>query len=324
MTSSKNYQLSQLEEDFLRSKILSDTKTADEWLSFFNKIANIETFFEDAVEYYNKLQKIGLSLILVGVLTIIFAVTLRSGVLVLFGVILFIVGIIWAIVYYFKKSDLTTFRVDRYFIEQKILPIIYILREEMKKSDQISLNINLGCFYHNGEILQYSERVSDSLSILDAGAPAEPNSLGFHDGIYKDSWFYGEAKFTDGVNLNWNIFDMVKFSEEITQKRRGLKWKWRSRYKTIVGMNVSMPKKRYELPDKTKQKTAEGNFQVKKSGKYYLLDIERKFDKTDFFKITSRTGYFECENTGKTFEAKNFVDVLAVAYKLAKPVAGQK
>ncbi len=324
METSKSKGLTKLEEDFLRSKVLEDKKTADEWLNFFNKVANIEDFFEDEIERCKKLQNIGLGIMSVGFLFIIFAIALRSGVLIALGLILIVVGIVWAITYYFKKSDLTSFRVDRYFIEQKILPVIYILREEMKSSEPISLNIDLGCFHQTGEILQYSELVSDSISIMDVGSPAGPNSLGFHDGIYKDSWFFGEATLADGVNVSWNIFDLVKFSEVIIPKRRGSKCKWRSKYKTIVGMNIKMPKKRYELQDNTKQKSEEGNFRIKKSGDYYLLDIERKFDNTQFFKQTSQTGFFECENTGKSFEIKNFIDVLGLAYKLAKPNAKQK
>ncbi|MEZ5429457.1 MAG: hypothetical protein R2747_24650 [Pyrinomonadaceae bacterium] len=324
MTALEEKGLTRFEEDFLRSKVVNDRKTADQWLKFFDKIINVESIVADDIARFTGHRTIGLGISAAGFLVIVLGIGLQLAVLLLVGAAAVLIGLIWAAVYHFKKSDISSFRVNSYFVREKILPVIFILREEMADDAPILLNIDLGCFYRRGTLLQHTNFKSDSLSLTDVGVPAGSNTLGFDDGIYKNAWFSGEAGFVDGTELRWDIFDLVKFAEDVIPKRKRYKIKWKSKYKTLVEMEISMPDKIYELPDKAKQKSDEGDYRIKKSGDHYLINIERRFDKTGIYKSDNTYGPFECEDGGKTFEIKNLLDVLGLAYQLARPRKNKK
>ena len=129
------------------------------------------------------------------------------------------------------------------------------------------------------------------------------------DSFYKDSWLDGATTFADGTKVIWNITDLVKNSNKTKRNPRGkTKHKTKQKYRTIIQLQAALHKKKYRFPIKIKDKTKEQSILTKSTKDY------------DWIKIRRSLAY----PNDKTFSVSDFIQTIAIVYRQAYPLGGNR
>ncbi|HRH41642.1 MAG TPA: hypothetical protein PKY82_08365 [Pyrinomonadaceae bacterium] len=279
--------LSAEEKNLLLKKQITDAKTPDQWLAFFQKLRDFDKESDSTRKWTGGIGCAGFFVIFFS----FFLMAIYVGFLTIFiGLFMVIAGL--AAYFYIKKYD-----IPGEVLTNTLIPILKILREEMKPSELLKLKLDLRGF-------ALKEKLTNQSQPYQRGA-----YYSIIDYFYKDQWFDGETVLADGTILKWNVFDYAKQSKKSKRTPRGkYKSKTKNKHRSFISMTVGMHEKKYELPEKLKQKDQVGNIRTKESGDYNWMNIKKMIKHWE----------------GQTFSAQDFANAVAIAYTRATPTGGKK
>jgi hypothetical protein len=275
--------LSSAEKNLLKTKQIQTEMPAQQWLDLFTKLRDFDKEADTSRKWAGGIGCGGLVLAFVG----IFLIGIFIGLAMIpIGIILAIGGLI--IYFYLKPYD-----IQGDFLTNRVLPILKILREEMKEKENLKLRLDIRGFEKTDKLLNQSQNYGSGMyrSIIDY--------------YYRDQWMDGDATLADGTRLVWSVYDLVKHIKKV--KYRKNKQKSKSKYRTHISMQVGMHRKRYRLQP-LKDKGNEGLLRTQKSGDYFWMLVKKTIK----------------HPAGQSFQPNDFVNTIASAYVRATPVGGRK
>lgn len=279
--------LSAEEKNFVISKQLTAAYTPDEWLNLFKKLKDFDSQGDSTRTTGFRLGCVGLILTFVGIILLTVFV----------GVFLIVIGILLAIVSFTIYFYLKPYDMPGEILSKTLVPIVLILREEMNPQEKLKLKLDLRGFSMPEKLVNKSQSY------------ARGNYHAIVDSYYRDHWLDGETILADGTRLIWSVEDLVKSSQKSKRNARGKhKTKTKNKHQSLISLQVGMNNKKYILPEKLKQKGAEGAIRTKDVDKYSWMRV-RKMVK---------------HQAEKTFSPADFVNVVASAYLRAVPAGGKK
>ncbi len=272
------------EKNLLKVKQIQAEMPVQQWIDLLTKLRDFDKQADTSRGWGCGMAIVGAILTIVGIPLISIIVGFA---IIPIGLILLIVGLI--LNRYLKPYD-----IDGNVLTNRILPILKILREEMKTNENLKLRLDLRGFEFPEKLLSQSP---------DYGSGAYRSIIDYY---YRDHWMDGDATLADGTRLIWSIYDLVKHIKKV--KYRKGKRKSKSKYRTHISMQVGMHRKRYILPPSLKLKGQEGAVRTQRSG-YYAWMLVKKTVK---------------HAAGQSFQPNDFVNTIASAYIRATPVGGRK
>lgn len=289
--------LSEKDKLFLTTKQIQEEKSADEWLSFFNNIKHFDQYGDKTRQRSFGIGCVGAILLGLSLFVSPFLFTMFiedfsptvTILLTIFFLILVVTLIIATVIGFRRYKKLKQYDIDSEMLTAKVLPLLLILREDMKPSDKIKLRLDLRGFEIPEKFISQSNDYGSGIyrSIIDY--------------YYRDSWIDGEATFSDGTRLIWHIQDLVKHIKKI--KYRKGKRKSKSKHRTYLNFQIGMPRKKHSLPANLKLKGNEGKLRTKKSGAYHWMSVRKTIK----------------HPPGQQFTPNDFVNAIASAYVRATP-----
>lgn len=283
---SEYFSLSASEKQFLKSKQITDEKTADQWLQFFAKTRNFD-FNND--KNRGRSFWVGCSGVILAFVSL-FLMTIFIGFITLPIALIMIIGS--CIFYFFFKK----FDVDGEVLKKSVIPLVKVLREEMSPQTKIKMRIDMRGFQQNEKFIKKSN----------------PYNRGAYykivDSFYKDHWFDGETYLADGTKIIWNIENYVKSSTKSKRNPRGKhKTKTKEKHRSVIHLQAAVLRRNYRYPPKLKEKN---NQQVV---------LTRSTKDHDWIKIRKSVKH----NVGSTFTVVDFIHTMAVVYQKATPMRGR-
>lgn len=272
------------EKNLLKVKQIQAEMPPEQWINLFTKLRDFDKQADSS-------RWIGGGMGCVGVLLAIIGIPLIS---VLVGIAMIPIGIILAAVGIYVYFSLKPYDIQGDVLTTRVLPLLKILREEMKTNENLKLRLDLRGFEFPEKLLSQSP---------DYGSGAYRSII---DYFYRDHWMDGDATLADGTRLIWSVYDLVKHIKKV--KYRKGKRKSKSKYRTYISMQVGMNRKRYTLPPSLKLKGQEGAVRTQKSGDYAWMLVKKTVKHA----------------TGESFQPNDFVNTVASAYIRATPVGGRK
>lgn len=125
------------------------------------------------------------------------------------------------------------------------------------------------------------------------------------DTIYSDPWFEGDARLTDGTLLHWRVNDELRVSDRHKRNSRGKHKRKMRHYKTShIEISMSFPKKLYriaQVPELAGYKVS-----LREKDARSMLTVKRVIKMKSIEPVDPR----------------RILDVIAFAYRAAKPVRG--
>lgn len=274
--------LSASEKNLLKTKQIVGEATSDEWLSLFTKLRNFDKEGDKTRRNGGWMIAGGIIISFISVFLIAFGIGLVTLPI---GLLITIVGLT---IYLYMRS----FDISGEIFTDRLLPIVKILREEMRSGEKIKMNLDLRGF----NLPEKFVRKEDSY--------ADPVYTSMTHSYYKDPWLSGEAMLADGTKLNWNVIDFVRSTYKTKRNARGKhKAKTKNKYRSRVDFRAGMNQKRYLLPPNLKQKTPTEKI------------ITKKTDDYTWMRITKTMKYAETSG----FSPKDFIDLTATVYSRATP-----
>ena len=173
-----------------------------------------------------------------------------------------------------------------------------ILREDMPSTQRLKMRLDLRGFTMQEKLRSESKPYASGV---------------YHkvvDKFYQDQWFDGETTLADGTRLIWSVTDLARRREKSKRTPRGKhKFKTKDAHRTFISMQIGMKSRRYALPEKLKQKGADGNIRTKAVENYDWMSVRRRIKHA----------------AGQTFQPIDFINAIASAYVRAQPQhAGRK
>ena len=279
--------LSPEEKNFLKTKQITAANTPDGWISFFKKLKQIDTDGDKTRNRGFSFGCLGLVVAFIGIILIGFGV---GFIVIPIGILIAIGG--YALYFYLKSYD-----IPGSILSHTLIPMLMILREEMKPNEQIKLRLDLRGFSMPEKLLRTNPEY------------ARGSYHKIVDSFYKDHWMDGDTILADGTRLIWAVEDLVRSSEKNKRNNRGKhKSKTKNKHQSLISLQVGMYNKKYSLPEKIKQKTAEGAIRTKDVDKYSWMSLR---------KLIKHEG-------GQTFTPSDFINAIASAYARAIPSGGKK
>ena len=271
--------LSSAEQNLLKEKRIQAEMPPQEWIDLFNKLNNFDKEADRSRLWSGGIGCVGILLAVVGIPLIS----------VFIGIAMIPIGIILAGFGLYIFLRLRRFDIKGELLSQRILPVLLILREEMKPNDKLKLRLDFRGFEFPEKLLNQSEKRKTNIyrSIIDY--------------YYRDHWMDGDATLADGTRLVWNLYDLVKHIKKV--KYRKGKRKSKSKYRTYISMQVGMHRKRYRLAP-LKQKGVEGKIKTRRSGDHVWMTVAKTVKHPD----------------GQSFHPNDFINAVASAYIRATPV----
>lgn len=274
--------LSPGEKNFLKTKQLTAEYTPDEWLKLFKKLKDVDAKGDS-------MRKVGGSFGCLGIILAIVSIFLFPLLLII-AIPVAIAGI--AIYFYLKAFD-----IPGEILSRTLVPMIVILREEMKPDEKLKLRLDLRGF-------ELTEKLVNKTNSYAMGV--------YHsvvDSFYRDHWLDGDTILADRTRLIWSVEDLVKSTHKTKRNYRGkTKSKTKNKYKSLITLQVGMNNKKYFLPEKVKQKGAEGAIRTKDADDHSWMNLR---------KIVKHQGE-------QKFTPQDFVNAVASAYARAIPASGGK
>ncbi len=282
--------LSSEEKNLLKTKQIQAEMPIQQWLDLFTKLRDFDKEADTSRKWGGGIGCGGLVFAFVG----IFLIGIIIGIIMIpIGIILAIGGLV--IYFYLKPYD-----IQGEILTNRVLPIIKILREEMKANEKLKLRLDLRGFEFPEKFLSKSEDYGDNSFF------SSSRYKSIIDYYYRDQWMDGDATLADGTRLIWSAYDLVKHIKKV--KHRKGKRKSKSKYRTHISMQIGMNRKRYALPLSLKQKGQEGAVRTQKSRDFVWMLVKKTVK----------------HPAGQSFQPNDFVNTIASAYVRATPVGGQK
>lgn len=271
------------ERNLLKSKRIKAVKPVQQWIDLFTKLRDFDKEADSSRAWAVGLAVAG------GIMTFVgfFLLVVFVGFLMIPLGMLMLAGFL-AAYFYLKQFD-----VNSELLSQRVLPILLILREEMKPGANLKMSLDFRGFETTEKLVNQSEKRKTSIyrSIIDY--------------YYRDHWIDGDTTLADGTRLVWSITDLVKHIKKV--KYRKGKRKSKSKHRTVLTTQIGMHRKRYLLPD-IKEKGTEGKLMTRKSGAYNWLLVRKTVKHLP----------------PVSFQSSDFVNTIASAYIRATPLGGRK
>lgn len=278
--------LSPEDKQIVNDKLIDDEKTPADWIETFKVLAEVDSQGDKVrnISYWAGISGIVLSVI--GVIGF-FAESTPLLLLLIPGLLLIVVG--FAIYYKMVSLDL-----PGEVIKETLVPILGVLREEVKSNGKVTLKVDLRGFKHSDKY-QREEDIAHYKNTITRY-------------FYLDPWFEGKTVLADGTKLVWNVEDYVSHK---VKKKYGSSGKYKgkeikNKIKSVMTVQAGMNKKRLVVPPRLKQKGDEGKIFTQKHNGEQWMTIKRAFKHGEYGK----------------FSPKNFVDTIASVYMRAKPRGG--
>jgi hypothetical protein len=214
------------QQQMLRQKVLSGSRSPDEWIELLAPLAEYDRDLEARRKRIGKRLGwvIGLGILLAFVA--VFVQPIVAGVVA-------VATIVAALVMYpayssAKKMDLADAPLGF------ALPLVPILREDADPGKPLDLKLDL-----RGGLVP-AKRTGES-------KPYEKGA--YHkvvDTVYEDPWIVGHAEFADGATLDWTVTDHILSSKKTKRNPRGkIKTKTKRKKKTNFDVTMAFPAKNY-------------------------------------------------------------------------------
>jgi hypothetical protein len=286
--------LSPEEKNFLKNKQIVAANTPDGWIGFLRKLKQIDDEGDKTRKRSFSIGCLGLAATVVGIILLFIGISIwiiPIGILIIpIGVL--ITAIAYGIYFYLKSYD-----IPGSILSHTLVPMLMILREEMKPDEQIKLRLDLRGFSIPEKLVKTSPSYS-------RGAYYK-----IVDSFYRDHWLDGDTVLADGTRLIWSIEDLVKSSKKTKRNASNKhKTKTKDKHQSVISLQVGMYNKRYSFPPKIKQKTAEGAIRTRDADRYSWMMLR---------KVIKHQGE-------QTFTPADFINAVAGAYARAVPAGGRK
>ena len=295
--------LSDEDKDFLKTQQITSAKTANNWIEFFRNCLDFDKVGDKFRKKYGWLSILmALPALGSGFLAFIMFGNIsritdkpESIIMLIVFILIFLATISLTIFFYSKYSKVSSYNLQcNNAVDQQILPMLMLLREESKSDQIVKLRLDLRGF-----------ESYDKITSSESG-----NEYGYNvtTSRHQDNWMDGETTLADGTHLIWNTQDFHTLVNKVKWKSKGrTKRKRKQKGKGLLTMQVGMNAKRYNLPPGMKDKSETGKMLTRKQDGYHWMKIQHKL------------------NYGEgSFHIKNFVDAIAAAYTRATPVQGGK
>jgi hypothetical protein len=264
---------------------IEDKRAPNEWITTLRNVARVDEQGDTVRKYSYRTGIIGIILCVIALISVFLEIP-TVPILFIPGIILLLTGFL--IYFIIKRFDL-----PHELIKETIIPILYLLREDIKKGEKIMLRMDLRGFKHS-----------------DKSEGEEEDHRHFRHKItnyfYKDKWFAGNTVLADGTELYWEIEDdvrhRVKKKYGSSGKSKGKEIK--NKIKSNITVRAGVSKKNFALPVRFKQKGDEGKIYTQKQNGQQWITIERKIR------------HLEHER----FIPKYFIDTVAEVYMRVKPL----
>lgn len=295
--------LSDEDKNFLQTQQITSEKTAQNWIEFFRNCLDFDKVGDKARKKYGWLAVgLGLPALGSGLLSLFMFGNIsriahkpESVMMLVVFILIFLATISLTIFFYTKYSKISSYDLlCNNAVDQQILPMLMLLREESKPDQTVKLRLDLRGF-------ESHDKIMSSESDYDRGYDVTISR-------HQDNWMDGETTLADGTHLIWNAQDFHTLVNKVKYKSKGrTKRKRKQKGKGLLTMQVGMNAKRYNLPPGMKDKSETGKMLTRKQDGYHWMKIQHKL------------------NYGEgSFHIKNFVDAIAAAYARATPVQGGK
>lgn len=279
--------LSTEEKELLKVKQITAERTIDEWFALFTKLRNFDKQGDSTRKWSVGIGCFGIILAMLGIPLIAAFI----GILFIpLGIILVIAGVV--IYFYIKPYD-----IQGEVLTNTIIPILTILREDMKPDQKLQMRLDLRGFALQEKLSNKSQPYANSVYHI------------IVDSFYRDQWFDGKTILADGTHLIWSIHDLAKRQNKTKSNIRGkTKSKTKDKHRSFISMQIGMKSKRYTLPKKFKEKGKEGAIITKSTPDFDWMNVRRNIKHPD----------------GQTFQPTDFVNAIASAYLRATPHGGKR
>ncbi len=271
------------ERNLLKTKQIKAEMPVQQWIDLFSKLHDFDKEADSSRKWAVGLAITGGLIAFFG----LFLLVVFVGFLMIPVGLMMLVGCI--IAYFYLKS----YDIQSELLTQRVLPVLLILREEMKPNGLLKLRLDFRGFELSEKLVNQSEKRKTSIyrSIIDF--------------YYSDHWMDGDTTLADGTRLVWSITDLVKHIKKV--KYRKGKRKSKSKYRTVLNTQIGMHRKRFLLPD-VKEKGNEGKIKTQKSGAYNWMQVRKTVKHLP----------------PSSFKPVDFLNTIASAYVRATPLGGRK
>ncbi|HSE99144.1 MAG TPA: hypothetical protein VLD57_12825 [Blastocatellia bacterium] len=222
--------LSPRQKEFVKVKYIENSHTPSEWLAFFSKIAVYDRHGDAA---RNVLKKAGCATGAAAFISIFISAFFETWLPIL---LLAPIAIITVVLYFIrKKSDLpNNFR-------KFLVPMVSILREEMKPGEPLFLHIDLrGGLLNSKEVPAPRLRTTDKISRWSSGNISES--------FYSDRWLEARGVLADKSRLELQVRDFIR-KRVVTRRNARGKTKVKTKYKvkSTIDARLHLPQDDYAV-----------------------------------------------------------------------------
>ncbi len=271
------------EKNLLKTKQIKAEMPVQEWIDLFSKLRDFDKEADSS-----RAWAVGLAI--TGGFIAFFGIFLLA---VFVGFLMIPIGLIMLVGFIIAYFYLKPYDIQSELLTQRVLPMLLILREEMKANGNLKLRLDFRGFEVSEKLVNQSDKRNTSIyrSIIDY--------------YYRDYWMDGDTTLADGTRLVWSITDLVKHIKKT--KYRKNKKKSKSKFRTVLNTQIGMHRKRFLLPD-VKEKGNEGKIKTRKSGAYHWMQVNKTVKHLP----------------PVSFQPLDFVNTIASAYVRATPLGGRK
>jgi hypothetical protein len=270
---------------FIREKRIEGRFTPQQWLFFFNRIAEYDSLRDASSGKFGWLGCVSILLLVASLVIGIITVFLLP--LFFLALILFIA---MSVFFVKRRKDVPN------HLRQFIVPLLLILREEMEPEAPMFLRVDLS--EATGKDKLFSEQLSPAgLRLQQAGSKITEK-------IYSNQWLTGAAELADGTKLQWQVFERIRERSEGKRRSSG-KYKTKTKHKIKARVQVAMQFKRgdYALTP-FRLHTATEKIEVKNTGGRDKIRVRR---------IAVRN------KVNEPLPLSQLLEAIATAYKRAMP-----
>lgn len=270
---------------FVRVKRIEGSYTPEQWLLFFNRIAEYDALRDASGRKFAWLSC--LSILLLIVLIVVGIITIFLLPLTFLALILFIV---LTVIFQRSRKNVPN------HLRQFIIPLLLILREEMEPEEAMFLRVDLSDA--TGQDKLFSEQLSAS------GQRLQKAGSKITEKFFSNQWLAGAAELADGTKLRWQIFERIRQRSEGKRRSSG-KYKTKTKHKIKARVQIAMQFKHKDYSLKPfRLNTVTEKIEAKNGSSRDRISVRRNL---------VRTRYNEPPPLNV------LLDVIATAYKKATP-----
>jgi hypothetical protein len=241
---------------FVQEKRIEGTYTPEQWLVFFSKIAEYDTL-RDASK--GKFTGLGCTFVALTVASVILGFVIL--ILLPLALLMIVAMIIFFVFFSKRRKDVPN------HLRQFIVPLLQILREEMKHREPMFLRVDL-----RGPTLP-EKKYSDQLS--KSAQQAQSRGSKIKEEYFANQWLAGRARLADDTLIEWQIFERIRKREEGKRRTSGkFKTKTKHKVKTRVEANLVFKRKAYVVA-KSGAKDAKTKIEIKSGADKDKINVRR-------------------------------------------------